>query len=274
MLKIIIIVIICFVLFRILKQIPKREVDIGTDSEKRAADIGTYGEKFVRYILSKLSDEYTILDDVVLRTATGTTQIDHIVVSKYGVFAIETKNYRGEIYGNDNSQEWTQIIVTDVTYRKRWWKTYSYVTKNHFYNPVKQSLAHMYAIRKVLRNWPGIMVVPIVVFAGSAVIKGVTSQYHVIYSDMLLKTIQNYDMPCVSETDVDVIVKTLIRKDVGDEVDHQSHIQNVNAAKQRYNSKIVSGICPECGGSLVRRSGKYGWFYGCSNYPKCKFHVN
>ena len=31
-----------------------------------------------------------------VQTGKGTTQIDHVVVSKYGVFAIETKNYRGE----------------------------------------------------------------------------------------------------------------------------------------------------------------------------------
>ncbi len=30
-------------------------------------------------------------------------------------------------------------------------------------------------------------------------------------------------------------------------------------------------ICPECGGSLVIRWSKFGKFYGCSNFPKCKF---
>ena len=30
-------------------------------------------------------------------------------------------------------------------------------------------------------------------------------------------------------------------------------------------------VCPKCGGRLVERRGKYGSFYGCSNYPKCKF---
>lgn len=54
------------------------------------------------------------------KTDKGSTQIDHIVVSKYGVFAIETKNYRGEIYGDDNREKWTQIIVTEVTYRRKW----------------------------------------------------------------------------------------------------------------------------------------------------------
>ncbi len=30
-------------------------------------------------------------------------------------------------------------------------------------------------------------------------------------------------------------------------------------------------ICPECGGTLVVRKGKRGEFYGCSNFPKCRY---
>lgn len=93
---------------------------------------GKRGEMRIHDILMQLPDEYHVMDDVMLKTTNGTTQIDHIVVSKYGIFAIETKNYRGEIYGNDNSQEWKQIIVTKVTYPKKPWKTYTYVTKNQF----------------------------------------------------------------------------------------------------------------------------------------------
>ena len=109
---------------------------------------GKRGEMRVSAILSQLSDEYTILNDLVFRTEKGTTQIDHVVVSKYGIFAIETKNYRGEIYGDDNRKEWTQLIVTKVTYAKKWWKTYTYVTKSHFYNPVKQSVGHVFRIKE------------------------------------------------------------------------------------------------------------------------------
>ena len=53
---------------------------------------GKRGEMRVFSILMQLPDEYTILNDLVFRTDKGTTQIDHVVVSKYGVFAIETKN--------------------------------------------------------------------------------------------------------------------------------------------------------------------------------------
>lgn len=69
---------------------------------------GKNGEAQVHNILMNLPDDFIILDDVVLLTNNGTTsQIDHIVVSKYGVFTIETKNYRGIIYGQDNQEEWT-----------------------------------------------------------------------------------------------------------------------------------------------------------------------
>jgi len=232
---------------------------------------GKVGEIRVHNILSQLPDDYTVLDDVVLRTANGTTQIDHVVVSKYGVFAIETKNYRGEIYGNDDRQEWTQIIVTDVTYRKKWWKTYSYVTKNHFFNPVTQSIAHANAIKRVLKEWPNLIVVPVVAFAGSAILNGVTTQHHVIYSDQLLSIIQSYTKPYLTDADVNRVVNNLTWMDVRDQVDDNTHVSNVYTAKQKLNSKIASGICPRCGGTLVRRSGKYGSFYGCSNYPSCKF---
>ena len=33
-------------------------------------------------------------------------------------------------------------------------------------------------------------------------------------------------------------------------------------------------VCPNDGGKLVQRKGKTGRFYGCANYPKCKFTVN
>lgn len=232
---------------------------------------GMCGEAYVHSILTQLPEDYTVLDNVVLRTANGTTQIDHVVVSKYGVFAIETKNYRGEIYGNDNQQEWKQIIVTNVTYRKKWWKTYSHVTKNRFYNPVWQSEAHANAIKRALVDWPNLNVVPIVVFAGNAVLNGVNTQHLVVYSDQLLATIQSYSKPLVSDAVVERVKYCLIYNNVRNEVDERTHVNNVYAAKQNYNMKIASGICPRCGGTLVRRYGKFGSFYGCSNYPRCKF---
>ena len=170
---------------------------------------GKEGELHVHNILAQLPEDYTILDDVMLKTGSGTTQIDHVVVSRYGVFAIETKNYRGDIYDNDDRQQWTQVNVTDVTYMKKWYKTYTYVTKNRFYNPVKQSVSHANAIKRTLAAWPYLKVVPIVVFAGSAVLQNVTTQHHVVYDDQLLATIRSYSYPCLSDADVAQVVNRL-----------------------------------------------------------------
>lgn len=234
---------------------------------------GKRGEMRVFSILSQLPDEYTILNDLVFRTDKGTTQIDHVVVSKYGVFAIETKNYRGEIYGDDKRREWTQIIVTDITYAKKWWKNYTYVTKNHFYNPVKQSLGHAFRIKELLSEFPYVKIVPIVVFTGEAVLGNIESQYHVIYEENLLEVIKEYKTTYLTENDVQRAVSILVGNNVRETVNDRQHVRNIRTAAKRVNATINSGICPKCGGHLVERNGKYGSFYGCSNYPKCRFTI-
>ncbi len=232
---------------------------------------GKRGEMRVFSILSQLSDEYTILNDLVLRTDKGTTQIDHVVVSKYGVFTIETKNYRGEIYGDDKRQKWTQLIVTKVTYAKKRWKTYTYVTKNNFYNPVKQSLGHAFRIKELLYAFPHVKIVPIVAFAGDAILSNIDTRHHVVYKEKLPEIIDRYKTICLTDNDVQAIIDILGNNNIREFLSDRQHVKNIRAAARKANKTINAGICPKCGGQLVKRRGKYGSFYGCSNYPKCKF---
>lgn len=232
---------------------------------------GKRGEKLVAQVLSQLPEEYITLNDVVLPTANGTTQIDHIIVSKYGVFTIETKNYRGDIYGDDNRQEWTQLIVTEVTYSKKWWKTYTYVTKCHFYNPVKQSVGHAFRIQERLKEFPQIKVVPIVVFTGAATLENVNSCHCVVYIEQLLSAINSYKYAFLSDNDVQRVVSILQQNNVREQVKDRQHAINVRATRKKIDNIIRAGKCPKCGGQLVQRNGRYGSFYGCSNYPYCKF---
>ena len=210
----------------------------------------------------------------MFKTDKGSTQIDHIVVSKYGVFAIETKNYSGEIYGDDNREKWTQIIVTEVTYRRKWWKTYTYVTKNQFYNPVKQSVGHAYRIKSILKDYRHLPVIPIVVFVGDAIFKDVETKHEVIYAEQLLSVIESYKTKYLSDEDCQNVIRILEDNNVRETIDDKTHIDNLKSIKKQKQDAINSGVCPKCGGRLVLRNGKYGSFYGCSNYPKCKFTVN
>ena len=47
------------------------------------------------------SQIYRSIKNVTIPTANGTTQIDHVIVSKYGIFVVETKNIKGWIYGDE-----------------------------------------------------------------------------------------------------------------------------------------------------------------------------
>lgn len=235
---------------------------------------GFVGESMVKGILKNLPDDYYAMHDLILEKNQGSTQIDHVVVSKYGVFVIETKNYIGKIYGNDDRDSWTQIILTDVTYEKKWWKTYTYVTKNKFYNPVRQNLGHVYEIKKILKECsylPYLPVVSIVVFSDSADISGVKSNNHVINMRDLIETIMNYDNVYLPEGYAFRVIDLISSRNDRCTVDKKMHVQNVQSAMNKYRDNLILGICPRCGGALQLRSGKYGNFYGCSNYPKCKF---
>ena len=98
---------------------------------------GKRGEKRVFNILSKsLPDGFIVLNDIYLPLSDGTTtQIDHIVVSQYGVFVVETKNYSGWIFANARDDEWTQVI---------------YHRKSRFQNPLRQNYRHICALAECL----------------------------------------------------------------------------------------------------------------------------
>ena len=53
---------------------------------------------------------YRRFHDIIIPSSHGTTQIDHILVSPFGIFVVETKNYKGWIYGSEDQSTWIQVI--------------------------------------------------------------------------------------------------------------------------------------------------------------------
>jgi hypothetical protein len=98
---------------------------------------GKLGESNVnRAIHKKLNkNEYHLLKDVTLPIFNHTTQIDHIVVSRYGIFVIETKNMKGWIFGGQRQKNWTQSI---------------YKKKYQFQNPLRQNYKHIKTLAQKL----------------------------------------------------------------------------------------------------------------------------
>lgn len=150
-------------------------------ARNRAKIKGRIGEINVASRLNLLNhDEYKILNNVILQTKNGgIVQIDHIIVSVYGIFVIETKNYKGWIFGNENAENWMQVI---------------YKEKNQFRNPIKQNWSHVYALKNLLADFPNAKFIPIVVFTGSGILKEISANSIVVYDTRLLRAIKNESM--------------------------------------------------------------------------------
>lgn len=98
---------------------------------------GSHGGQVVHTILTGAlpASEYTILRDLALHIEGGTTHIDHIVVSRFGIFVIVTEDLAGSIFGSEQDSHWIRALQH---YR------------SEFPNPLRQNRAYIRALQKLL----------------------------------------------------------------------------------------------------------------------------
>lgn len=213
---------------------------------------GAAGERKVDSKLNPLifgKVEHRQINNLILVDDNGKShQIDHIEIRENGIFCIETKNYIGWIFGDETSDKWTQTLYTGE--------------KHQFLNPLKQNKSHCYHISKVIGK--KYIVNSVVVMANNNADK--VKCPNVINLDNLKSYLKKFDNGVrLSTEEMDMIYKKL--KDASSGMTNKEHVQNIKKTQKELNQNI----CPRCGGSLVLRKGQSGSFYGCSNYPKCKF---
>ena len=86
--------------------------------------------------------------------------------------------------------------------------------------------------------------------------------------------ISRYRDIVLNNTQIDWIINTIRKNSITiDRKEVEQHKRNVKNKQYETERSIYRGYCPRCGGELVLRQGQYGSFYGCSNYPKCKFTI-
>jgi hypothetical protein len=124
----------------------------------RGAELQNRGEALLsRVVLTNFGPpDYHLMNHVTLQMNDGTTQVDHILVSRFGVFVIETKDFKGWIFANANHANWTQVLF-------KW--------KFKFQNPIFQNIRHVRAVQGLLDFLPPGAVKSAVVFTGEAEFK-------------------------------------------------------------------------------------------------------
>jgi ribosomal protein L37AE/L43A len=220
---------------------------------------GFIGEAMVnlgsKIFLSK--DEYHLMRNVILHTEEGTMQIDHIIISRYGVFVIETKNMKGWIFGSPNQKTWTQKI---------------YRHTNTFQNPLHQNYKHVKILESAL-GIDGRKIYSVVVFIGDSTFKTEMPD-NVTYAGGYIRYIKSKTEAVFSDAEVktiaDKIASGRLTPSFKTGREHVRHVKDIVKAKQNDN------ICPKCGSALVLRVIKKGpdegkKFWGCSRFPQCRF---
>jgi len=214
---------------------------------------GWLGESLVALALWLFLNKrvYRKFHNVVLLASDGTTQIDHVVVSIYGIFVIETKNMQGWIFGNAYDENWTQTI---------------YGHKSQFQNPLRQNYRHTKCLAEFLELEHG-RFYPVIMFVGDSKLK--TDVPENVMTHGLIPYIRSFATPILTQEqvrDAELRLSTLKR---GRRISHSEHLESLEA-------RHAVPVCPRCGGKLVTRTTRKGpsagtEFLGCASYPRCAY---
>lgn len=218
---------------------------------------GIVGELYVALVarFRLAAKTYHRLHNVTVPALDGTTQIDHVIVSPFGVFVIETKNMKGWIYGSERDAQWTQAI---------------YGHKQKFQNPLRQNHKHTQALVELL-DVPPHTVHSVIAFVGEAKIKTELPS-NVTVGAGFIDYVRAFKEPVFTDSKVELVLKRLKTSRLPPTLKtHRAHVQHL----QRKYEGGATRACPDCGNSLTLRtesrgaqSGKKFWM--CNNFPDCR----
>ena len=180
---------------------------------------GWVGEAAVRRVLQRLdAARYASFHDLYLPRpdGKGTTQLDHVVVSAAGIFVIETKNFKGWIFGTEKQKQWTQ-------------KIYKY--NQRFQNPLHQNNLHIEALSEFLPLERG-KCHSVVVFTGDSTFK--TEMPPNVLNRGFVKYIEGFTEAILEKAEVDRIAEILRKLDAAHDrkILAREHVKAIRERRQ------------------------------------------
>ena len=170
-----------------------------------------------KFFLDK--DTYHLIKNVTIPADGGTTQIDHVIVSRFGVFVVETKNLRGWIFGKEGDAYWTQ-------------KLYRHSEK--FQNPLRQNYKHTKTLSEILEI-PDDKIRSIVVFTGDSTFKTEMPE-NVTGPRGYIRYIRSQVKPVLTEGEVRQVIKSIAEKrlvpGLKTHLQHVKHVKDIKVAKK------------------------------------------
>jgi hypothetical protein len=214
-------------------------------SEETAARKGEFGEYKIDIQLDQLPKDSLYLSDLLVKNPkakSGYSQIDHVVLTPYGIFTIETKNYQGTIHGGKDRKTW---LVNG---------------KFKMMNPFVQNYGHIAALKTLIDNKYHHLFISMVSFTKRCTFK-VGLEYRKIASDELIV----YDIelsefihrkisvlklhnkvPLLNETDISTIHHTFYQANITDSTIRAEHKLKLNTNEETKGNTSTSATCVTC----------------------------
>ncbi len=228
---------------------------------------GGLGEQLAKYYSKAMTDAF-VLHDVLIDGADGmTSQIDLLLIGRTGIYVVEVKMYtNARIYGDG---------------KKSTWYYYLGGKKYEIYSPIKQNKKHIKYLKEFLKDFGDVPCFSVVTIVCED-IKVQNVNENMDYIDTVVATTMpamNRGIEALAKDKPDVLTPEkqreiyeyiLNNQHIGKEA-RTEHKEKVKEMKQAQEDMKDQHICPYCKTPMVLRKGKYGEFYGCSNYPKCRY---
>lgn len=279
----------------------KKQLTLAPDFQKKQIQTqikllkeGEIGEKNILFELKNSGIDMYVLHDIRLMDENRSAQIDFIVITRQIIFIIESKNLIGDIEIDESGS----FIRNYEMYGKK--------IREGFYSPVTQNERHLQIIhdikmksksnailRLTFDHWFSDFYKPLIVLANpkncirnKCKDKSVSEQ--VIRADQLISTIKrmnkNSKLDSYKQKDCLAIAEEFMNWNAPKPIEIPPTVEAPLPVAPKLTPGISDNtteqkICPRCGGNLILRvakNGKYAGnrFYGCSNYPKCKYIQN
>lgn len=142
-------------------------------------------------------DAYTVLSDIMIKSYTGASHIDYLVISTHGIFVVHVQQYHGEITGKDTDQYWSWSNGRE---------------KQRFFNPIRQNHSHIKAVEMTLETVGKVPLISVVAFPRDCTFK--SRPLGVLYYDELPAKIQSYSKNALTKTQAEVAAAILERANI------------------------------------------------------------
>ncbi|WP_188206819.1 nuclease-related domain-containing protein [Alkalibacillus aidingensis] len=211
-------------------------------NEQIANRKGELGEYKIDIQLDQLPKSYHYLSDLLIKNPkakSGYSQVDHVVITPYGIFVIETKNYQGTIYGGKDRKTW---LING---------------KFKMMNPFVQNYGHIKALTGLIDNRYHDMMISMVSFTKRCTFKvdmdfrKIGSNELIVYDVELSEFIHRkvsrqkklHAEPLLSEKEMKEIKEGFYQANITDPKIWEAHKQALKSNKHENKAKCV--VCEQ-----------------------------